>query len=358
MFNKWIRYFFAFLLIIGGLFVIPFCFENVNFRSLTADSGFDAGSSGGGSFGGGSFGGGSSDGGSFSGEGSIFPIEGNGPDAVIFAFVIEAITTSFYVIFVLNYVKSPSESFKECWKLAPGGVKVVFICRIFILIIFNFISPGLVCTYDYVIGIILACLFRGNKTMRNENVPFLTNEVSQKTLDDFHLPDSSSLKKDFYKIYVKIQEAWSINDIEMARDVLSDNLFNMYKTQILTMVNKNERNVMNDFEYVSSYINDVCVHENLLTIKVSMEVYCRDYMINTKTGYVTRGKSNVINHYFYVLTFTKNVASDNIDNCPNCCAKISSFGNTVVCEYCGSVVNKTSSNFVLADKKMAIQKIK
>jgi len=352
MSNKFIRYFWGICLIFCGVFVISFCFEKINYRSLATDSGFDSSWDSGGSSGG------SYDGGeSFFGLGSL--IEGNDTIAIALAFLVELLQTFFYAYFVYASVHPREKSVKECWRRASSGVKSFFIGRIIFLSIFNFVSPGKVCELDYIIGIIVIMIsLEKTKAIINKNVSFLTKNVSSDVLEKFNLPDSASLKKEFYDKYVKIQEAWSINNIEKARDVLSDNLFNMYKTQILTMDNKNERNVMSDFSYISSYINDVYTKDNLISVVVSMEVYCKDYMINTKTEEVIRGNSDVVNHYFYVMTFTKNVVSDKIETCPNCNAKISSSGNTAVCEYCGSVVNKTSSNFVLTDKKMAIQKKK
>ena len=80
-------------------------------------------------------------------------------------------------------------------------------------------------------------------------------------------------------------------------------------------------------------------------------------MIDFISNEVIRGNSDRINDYYYCLTFEMS-SEDNIDKCPSCHAKITKKGKSVKCEYCGSVINRKSTNLVLVDKKMIRQSVK
>ena len=47
------------------------------------------------------------------------------------------------------------------------------------------------------------------------------------------------------------------NEIESVRSLLSDFLFNTYKTQLLTLSSKKQKNMMEDINYVDAYITNI-----------------------------------------------------------------------------------------------------
>lgn len=157
-----------------------------------------------------------------------------------------------------------------------------------------------------------------------------------------------------FKIYYDVQIAWMNNDIDSVRNILSDELYNSYKMQLLPMQQKNEKNMMENIKLLNAAIATISFVDNKLEIQVEMDVTCNDYIINTKTGKVLRGKKHKKCKYLYMMTFTKSL-NNTIDKCPNCNAKLDD-GESVKCPYCGSVVKKDSNNFVLKDKKMILQK--
>ena len=329
--------------------------NNFNFRTLTTDSGFDSswdsGSSSGGGYSssGGGYSSSSSSGGSIGLEGYVW-------------FIIVFVPTFYYLSLFLS--RFNTNTIYRGWK---GGLKascfVFLFCVYGAVLIFSIFYPAIHIIRWIIFVIVLIYMKRKYNTFIKGYNPhnfnnvdkFVRKDVSDDIFTKYKLSDKDILKKEFYDIYVKIQKAWSNNDIEKARDVLSDNLFNMYKTQILTMVNKNQRNAMSDFEFVSAYINDVNVNKDVMTVKVMMEVYCKDYLIDIKTDKVLRGDRNRINHYYYLLSFTKDIEADD-NTCPNCGAKISS-SKSAKCEHCDAVINKKSNKFVLSNKKMIKQEV-
>ena len=355
MFNKWEKIIFVILIIFVGIFTISLCLDNFdfNFKTLTNDSGFDSGV-------GSSSGGGSSISSGSGSSSSNYSSLNIGLEEFVWILIVAVPICYYLILFGTN----SNLSFRG-WKgdltflLLMGLLTLYGIFMIFSVILF----PVIHIIRWFVFIIVLIYVKRKYNTFLkiynhhySDNIDkFVREDVSDDIFTKYKLPDKSVLKKDFYDIYVKIQKAWSNNDIEKARDVLSDNLFNMYKIQILTMVKKNRRNAMSDFEFVSAYINDVSVNNAVMNVEVMMEVYCKDYMIDIKTDKVLRGDSNRINHYYYLLSFTKDIEADN-NICPNCGAKISS-DKSVKCDYCDTIINKKSNKFVLSNKKMIKQEV-
>lgn len=158
-----------------------------------------------------------------------------------------------------------------------------------------------------------------------------------------------------YRVYVNVQGAWSNNDIDKAKDVLSDELYNQYKGQLIGLKAKKQRNVMSDFEFVSGYIISVHEQGDSITVNVMLSVTCKDYLASTETGEVLRGAASKINHYTYSLGFLVSSEAKELKNCPNCNAKIKSKGSSVKCEYCGSPIERKTNSLILNDKKMLQQ---
>ena len=145
------------------------------------------------------------------------------------------------------------------------------------------------------------------------------------------------------------------NTIEDVRHLLSDELFNTYKTQLLTLNTKNQQNVMSDFKYLNSSIYEIKEDTDGFIISTTLEVSCKDYIIDIDTKKVLRGSSSRKNHFFYELKFKIGVLT--IENCPNCNSKLEKQGSSVKCKYCGNVVVRNSSNLILIEKKMLRQNI-
>ena len=153
-----------------------------------------------------------------------------------------------------------------------------------------------------------------------------------------------------FKIYKDVQIAWMNNDLDSVRDVLSDEMFNMYKTQLLTLTTEKQKNMMEDFMFINGSIKSLKEENDELSIEVKISVSCKDYVINTETNEVVKGNKNVI-FYTYILTFVIN-KDVSTDKCPNCIATIDKNGKSIKCEYCGSIINRKSNKMVMTKKNI------
>ena len=180
-------------------------------------------------------------------------------------------------------------------------------------------------------------------------------EIISKLGSDFNYEE---FKKMVFNNYKEIQIAWMNDNIESVRGLLSDTIFNTYKTQLMTLSTKQEQNMMEDIEYIDAFITNINININKgkEEIETTLIVTCRDYIINKNTKEVLRGKKNIINKYYYKLVFEKSLEEEKTKVCPNCGAELND-GNSTKCKYCGTVIVKESNNYILVDKKMLKQEI-
>lgn len=235
-----------------------------------------------------------------------------------------------------------------------NGEEVTFLEKI--MIWFFILLPGILFTILAIIIVIIVIISK-NKTTNNQYKSSIQySDLSDHELAKYSIFDKEKLKQDVYNIYKEIQIAWMNNTIEDVRNLLSDEMFNMYKSQLLTLSLKNQQNVMSDFNYIDGKIFEITSSNDQIVIKVILTVTCKDYLVNANTHEIIRGNNLCLNHYTYELTFIKN-NSTNIEYCPNCNAKLNNSGSSVKCEYCDSVVVRDSDNLVMTNKKMLNQHI-
>ena len=159
--------------------------------------------------------------------------------------------------------------------------------------------------------------------------------------------NKEELKKEFFNKFIDIQNAWMNFDYDSLSKLCTNELYNTYKSQLNVLKIKNGKNIMHSFKLLDCKITQISKVNNKLNFTVYMKISFYDYVINTKTCKVTRGKKyNAITNN-YIMTFIK--GDKVIDKCPCCGAKV--LGNTTdKCEYCRSVIVKDSSDYILSKK--------
>ncbi len=176
-------------------------------------------------------------------------------------------------------------------------------------------------------------------------------DMLKKILPDFN---EEQFLQNGYKIFLDVEDAWMNFDLEKVRDVITDEMFNMYESQLSSMEIKGEQNIMEGFELKDCAISN-CSQENdniEVTTKYIIEFY--DYIIEKSTGNVLRGSKSIKLRMHYDLTFIMSNKEVNIDKCPNCGAplKINSAG---VCDFCGSKIIGENTNWVMSKKVCTAQ---
>lgn len=188
-----------------------------------------------------------------------------------------------------------------------------------------------------------------NLTTSLSNVPPYNPEKFKKFVLDFN---EEEFKNQAYEIYKKVQIAWMNFDYDSIRQSVTDEMYNMYKSQLTTLKVKKQTNIMKDFELIGFKIIGMEVKENLASLTTVMQVSCYDYIID-KDGKVVRGNDKRKVTYTYSMTFNKGM-SEKPNKCPNCNAPLENV-NSSTCPYCDSTIIGDNYDWILAKKQVLSQ---
>lgn len=195
---------------------------------------------------------------------------------------------------------------------------------------------------------------------RKSYTPYRVDDTSTVNNIKQYLPnfDRGEFLNEGYKIYLDVQDAWMNFKLDSVRNVITDEMFNMYQSQLDIMETKGEQNIMSDFKWIDSYLKGVSVQNNSIVISAVYVIEFYDYIINQNTGKVVSGNKNQKYRVTYEMKYQKSLdKAGNIDKCPNCGAKIEDNSNgAAVCKYCGSKLVFDNMNWVLTDKKVLYQR--
>ena len=177
------------------------------------------------------------------------------------------------------------------------------------------------------------------------------NDITQKEIDEI---DSTikidEFKKKAFKIYKDIQEAWMNFDTDTIRKLTTDEMYNMYSSQLETLKLKHQKNIMKNIEYVDANITNITKEDGVISVVVYLRVKCLDYVINEKTKKTLRGKDNIRLDIQYLLVFVKSEGDNSVvETCPNCGAPVDII-SSATCPYCDSTLVKNASDYVLSKK--------
>ena len=120
-------------------------------------------------------------------------------------------------------------------------------------------------------------MFFSKKAEEKEKQVLTEEEIKKELGEDF---DIEGFYQEVFNDYKDIQIAWMERDVEPVRHLLSDEMFNMYRTQLATLIAKNQKNMMEDITYVNCGINQIKSNLFKTEIIVFLDVTCRDYIIN------------------------------------------------------------------------------
>lgn len=210
-----------------------------------------------------------------------------------------------------------------------------------------------------VIIIIVIAKIIENKNKPKVLAPFDSNKyVSSVPISsniDISPEELQKYKEQTFDIYKKIQTAWMDFDYDTLRKYTTDELYNLYHTQLIALKAKKQQNIMKDFNLTSFNVVNLEQNDNSITLTVRMTVECYDYVVD-KDQKVVRGTDKRKNIYNYEMTFIKGI--DTVDNkCPNCNAPLENV-NSSVCPYCDSTIINDNHDYVLSKKQMLNQRQK
>lgn len=345
-----------FLFILAFIVVAIIFVGEINFHSIATDSGFDVGYSGGGSSGGssgGSFGGSSSHG--SSGDFSLLSVL----QTIVFLILF------FVFAFILGYINERLEKIHIANRMAFFfGFLFIFAFISFFMIslgIVMFFIPNMIIRIFAVLAVVVCYIllviyiFKNLYKSYREDIRLEKEEAKAsriiKKLKKKALSTTESNQEVLglgYQIYLDVQTSWMNFDYDTLRTLVTDELFNMYQTQLAPMEVKEQQNIMSDFKLQEIVLVSSSIENNIITTEILLTVSFFDYIVN-KNKKVIRGNKNRKVVMTYLLTFVSN--DREIEKCPHCGAQLEK-GSTI-CAYCKTTIQ--SANQMKLAKKEALR---
>lgn len=190
-----------------------------------------------------------------------------------------------------------------------------------------------------------------NEIIETSNLLKLSDEEIKNKLPDLNIEEFNKIVFNNYK---NIQKAWMNFELDTIKNLVSDEIYNMYSMQLDTLKVKGQKNMMENINFVDNYICDIKIENDTTTISTILSVTCYDYIIDSNNK-VIRGNKDKELYYTYRLTFMKN--NKTINTCQNCGATIDSKKDTK-CHYCNATIVNNNSEWIMTKKEMLKQTTK
>ena len=208
-----------------------------------------------------------------------------------------------------------------------------------------------------IIIIVIIKTQKNKPNITNTSVPkLIPNTNAIKRIKEY-LPNfnESQFLQQGYQIFLDVEDAWMNFDLEKVRNSITDEMFNMYESQLTSMEVKGEQNIMSDFVLRDYAIIDAIKQNDNIEIKTRYVIEFYDYIIDKATNKVLRGNKFRKLRMYYDMTFIMSSTQEKIDKCPNCGAPVE-VNSAGVCDYCSSKIVGENTNWVMS-KKVCVRQV-
>ena len=161
--------------------------------------------------------------------------------------------------------------------------------------------------------------------------------------------DEKEFLQSGYNIFLDVENAWMNFELEKVQNEITDEMYNMYESQISSMEIKGEQNIMSDFVLKDSAITAFKKENDNIEVTTKYVIEFYDYIIEKESGKVLRGSKTHKLRMHYDFTFIVSDSGEKIENCPNCGAHVD-VNSSGKCEYCGAKLVGKNTKWVMSKK--------
>ena len=154
-----------------------------------------------------------------------------------------------------------------------------------------------------------------------------------------------------YELFLKIEEAWMNFDYKTLEDTCVDYLYKEYKSQLKNMQSHNEQNIVKDFKLFDYYLINIETISDDTVLTIIFDVNYDDYVIDTKTKDIVKGKNRKNRTVYYECRFIYSGTSKSMIKCPKCGAKLDK-KNKGKCKRCGNDIDLVNTKLKLSRKRI------
>ncbi len=156
-------------------------------------------------------------------------------------------------------------------------------------IVQNFISDNKIIIIVMFAIIILSTLLVNIKGKKKETKKKLDINHNDPALTNKDIPNKEEIQLQAFNLLKDLKTAKMNLDVDKIRAITTDNIFELYNTQIETLKTKQQKNISEQIEYIKSYITNTTNNNEVINLRVVIK--CFDYIVDKK-NIVIKGKYN------------------------------------------------------------------
>lgn len=156
-------------------------------------------------------------------------------------------------------------------------------------IIQNFITDNIIIILIAISLIIVTTIITKIKIKNRKPIKKIEISHNDPLLEKKVLNDKEEIQINAFNLIKEIKIAKMNLDIDKIKNIATNNVYNLYETQIETLKNKQQKNIVGQIKYIKSYITNTANNNQTINLRVVIE--CFDYIINNKNN-IVKGKYN------------------------------------------------------------------
>ena len=160
-------------------------------------------------------------------------------------------------------------------------------------------------------------------------------DVSNNKLELFNVSDINTLKEYFYDIFYRFEKALNNLDYQQLKYLSTDQIYENFYTGIELDINNGNKRIIDSIEKKKIIIYELDSTIAKQVVSTLIEIKYINYTVNNE-GKLIKGSKAPITEKF-IVKFRKDFKHNNISNCPNCGATITS--ENIKCSYCETKIN-------------------
>jgi len=154
-------------------------------------------------------------------------------------------------------------------------------------------------------------------------------DISKDELATFNTDNLEAFKNYFYKIFVDFENAYNNLDYNTMKSLSTKQLFHNYHTGITLDLEAGKKRIINNIQKRKVIIYEVFSSSVKQVVSAMIEISYINYTMN-KHGVVVSGSRDFKVTEKFEVIFRKDFEKEEITNCPNCGANVTSNK----CEFC------------------------
>ena len=135
---------------------------------------------------------------------------------------------------------------------------------------------------------------------REEGYKLKTPEEISKLFPNY---DINNLYKMCFDTFITIEKNLTTHTIDNIKTYLEEAMYNSYKEEETSYLNKNEKHVLIDPTYVSGGLIDYKVDGTIQVFEIELVFNAIEYTVNLETGTITSGSTTRVKKCTFVLTY-------------------------------------------------------